>query len=104
MPVTITNHMVTQADFTLAACRSRTLSLSVTTDGIWRRRRAASRSAFSSSAVLMHLAGLRENEVIEEQRILSRHNRISLADFSFNCNAFGDKDCLLFFRFKKTMC
>ena len=49
----------------------------------------------------MHLAGLQDNEVIEEQRILSRHNHIPLADFSFNFNAFGDRDCVLFFRFRK---
>ena len=86
--------MVTQADYTLPSCRSRTVALSVATGGVCRRRRADTLSAFSSTAVSMHLSGMQDKEVIEEEQIMSGHNCISLADFSFNVNAFEDKGCI----------
>eukprot|EP00171_Calliarthron_tuberculosum_P001859 IDg1859t1 len=93
--------MVTQADFTLIACRRRATALSVAAGAVWRRRRRAPRSAFSSSAVVLQLATLAQRELSEQDAILTRYNRISLSDFSFNFNALGDQQCLLLFRFKK---
>ena len=92
--------MVTQADFSLQACRSRATALGVVTGALWRRRRA-SPSSLSSPATLLHIAALASREVDEEKQVLSRSNRISLTEFSLNFNGLGDRDCLFYFRFTK---
>ena len=93
--------MVTQADYTLAACRSRPTALTVATGAIWQPRREAPRSCFASAAVVMHLDNLVAREIEEQTRVLSRNNGISLTHFSFNFNGYGDHDCLFGFRFRK---
>ena len=91
--------MARKSDFTPSACRGRAGALCVVAGTLWKRRWTNVLSAFSSSSVLLHFSRKVYRNIQQEQNLLARNNRISLTNFSFNFNGYGDYDCMLHFRF-----
>ena len=69
---------------------------------LWKRRRCERESSFSCSSVLHWLASHVARDISEHEKSLARSNRISLSDFSFNFNAYGDQECFFNFRFRNS--
>ena len=88
-----------QSDFTPSACWGRARALGVVAGTLWKRRWKNSSSSFSSSSVLLHLASKMHRNIQGEHNWLVRNSRISLTEFSFNFNGYGDHECMLHFRF-----
>ena len=86
--------MARQSDFTPSACRGRARALGVVAGTLCKRRWTNSSSSFSSSSVLLHLASKVHQNIQEEQNLLARNNRISLTEFSFDFNGYGE--CFIF--------